>query len=214
MEFTPEFISELEPNEVFIFGSNENGNHYGGAARVAFDQFGAKWGTAVGRSGQTYAIPTLDRDMEKVEPEMLEIHLEDLAEYVRENPDLKFYLTKIGCGIAGWSVEEVKKIFWRAFGYSQPKNLLIPKEFTLTIEDFKPVKGTIERSMCEHIGQMRVENAPLEVERMNNQDPDGEWRMDFHEELYCWDECDEDMCNPLHRGEGRCFVVRGKVREF
>lgn len=130
MEFTPEYITELQPNEIFVFGSNENGNHMGGAARIAYEKFGAKWGVASGRTGQTYAIPTLDRDMEKIEPEMLEIHLEDFIDYVRKYPTLTFYLTKIGCGIAGWSVEEVKRIFWKVIGTKQlPKNLTIPKEF-------------------------------------------------------------------------------------
>ena len=62
MEYTPENIVELKPNEVFVFGSNTLGQHYGGAARVAHQKFGAKWGLAEGLSGQTYAIPTIDFD--------------------------------------------------------------------------------------------------------------------------------------------------------
>lgn len=127
---TPEFITDLEPNEIFVFGSNENGAHIGGAARLAYDRFGAAWGKAVGHYGQSYAIPTLDRDMAKVEPEELFIHLQDLIQYAHRNPNLKFYLTKIGCGIAGWEVEEVKSILWEALGAkSMPENLFIPKEF-------------------------------------------------------------------------------------
>jgi hypothetical protein len=127
--YTPENISTLKKNEIFVFGSNENGAHAGGAARIAYDKFGAQWGTAVGRSGQTYAIPTLDRDMERVEPEMLYIHLEDFLAYVRQHPELTFYLTKIGCGIAGWQPDEVKKIFWEAAGKTIPENLTIPEIF-------------------------------------------------------------------------------------
>lgn len=127
---TPEFITELQPDEIFVFGSNENGYHAGGAARIAHEKFGAVWGVASGRTGQSYAIPTLDRDMEKVEPEMLEIHLEDFIEYVRKYPTLKFYLTKIGCGIAGWDIEEVKNILWKVLeNRNLPKNLIIPREF-------------------------------------------------------------------------------------
>lgn len=130
MEFTPEKIDELAPNEIFIFGSNENGEHLGGAARIAYEKFGAEWGQPSGISGQSYAIPTLDRNMEKVEPEMIYIHIVDLLEYVSRFPRLKFYLTKIGCGIAGWNIDEIKSIFWDAVGDNPlPENLCIPKEF-------------------------------------------------------------------------------------
>lgn len=131
MEFTPEYITELKPNEIFVFGSNENGAHMGGAAKIAYNKFGAEWGVSVGRTGQTYAIPTLDRDMERVEPEMLYINILDFVRYVRKNSNLKFYLTKIGCGIAGWSVKEVKKILWEVLNEVNdfPDNLIIPKDF-------------------------------------------------------------------------------------
>lgn len=65
--FTPENISELKENEVFVFGSNKNGNHAGGAARIAVEKFGAVMGQAEGLQGQSYAIPTLDENMEKVD---------------------------------------------------------------------------------------------------------------------------------------------------
>lgn len=130
MKFTPEKISELAPNEIFIFGSNENGEHLGGAARIAYEKFGAKWGQSSGISGQSYGIPTLDRDMAQVEPELIYIHLVDLIEYVQKHPKNTFYLTKIGCGIAGWSADEIKDIFWEAMGENPlPENLYIPKEF-------------------------------------------------------------------------------------
>lgn len=58
-EFTPEFISELKENDIFVFGSNLNGYHAGGDARVAMEKFGAVWGQGVGLQGQSYAIPTI-----------------------------------------------------------------------------------------------------------------------------------------------------------
>lgn len=64
--FTPENISELGKDEIFVFGSNANGNHAGGAARIAVEKFGAIMGQAEGLQGQSYAIPTLDKNMEKV----------------------------------------------------------------------------------------------------------------------------------------------------
>ena len=67
--FTPENISKLKQNEVFVFGSNKAGNHVGGAARVAVEKFGAIMGHGEGLQGQSYAIPTLDEQMDKVSTE-------------------------------------------------------------------------------------------------------------------------------------------------
>lgn len=74
-KFTPENIQELKENQVFVFGSNMNGNHAGGAARLAVEKFGAIMGQAEGLQGQSYAIPTLDKDMEKVTEEELITYL-------------------------------------------------------------------------------------------------------------------------------------------
>ena len=83
--FTPEKIDRLEDNEIFVFGSNANGNHYGGAARVAFDKFGAEWGVGEGLTGNTYAIPTLDKNMEKVTKLKLVRSFIKFIEFAKEN---------------------------------------------------------------------------------------------------------------------------------
>ena len=132
--YTPEHIDKLRQNEIFVFGSNLNGWHGGGAALIAYERFGAKLGVAEGFAGQTYAIPTLDKNMKKVSSEELTASLAKFFIKVREHKEYIFYLTKIGCGIAGWSVEEVRRIFWivvNKFTYSDnlPNNLIIPKEF-------------------------------------------------------------------------------------
>lgn len=130
IKYTPELIEELQEDEIFVFGSNELGSHAGGAARIANEKFGAVWGVSSGPTGRCYAIPTLDKYGERVESVMLEIYLEDFIQYVRKYPSLRFYLTKIGCGIAGWSIEEVRDLLWKAVGKSSlPKNLIIPREF-------------------------------------------------------------------------------------
>ena len=66
--YTPERISELKDNEIFVFGSNLAGAHGGGAAWLAFKQFGAVWGEGVGMYGQTYAIPTMQGGVETIKP--------------------------------------------------------------------------------------------------------------------------------------------------
>lgn len=55
--YTEEQITTLAPNEIFVFGSNIQGYHGGGAARMALNKFGAAWGKGDGLQGQSYAIP-------------------------------------------------------------------------------------------------------------------------------------------------------------
>lgn len=102
-------INNLQPNEVFVFGSNMNGRHYGGAAAQAME-WGAVMGICVGRQGQTYAIPTLDTDMTKLPLETIRHHLNEFSTYARLYPNTRFLLTKVGCGIAGFTEEEIESI--------------------------------------------------------------------------------------------------------
>ena len=66
--YTNDFIHELADNEIFVFGSNLRGLHGGGAARIAFENFGAEYGVGVGRTGQCYAIPTMQGGVETIKP--------------------------------------------------------------------------------------------------------------------------------------------------
>ena len=136
MRFTPENITVLAPNEVFVFGSNKAGNHAGGAARIAADKFGAVMGQGEGMQGQSYAIPTLDENMQRVSVEELTRSVRRFADFTLHNIDKRFFVTKIGCGIAGFSIEEVAGVFKRvAFG----SNVILPQEFgeEKHIEGFK-----------------------------------------------------------------------------
>lgn len=135
-KFTPENIEGLKENEIFVFGSNTQGQHHGGAARVAFEKFGAEWGVGRGLTGKSYAIPTLDDNRNKVSRNELLNSFADFIKFASYNKDLTFYLTKVGCGIAGWNIEEVKELFHNAIlfmkqdeGIDSPNNLIIPREF-------------------------------------------------------------------------------------
>jgi hypothetical protein len=115
---TPENIEKLEPNEIFVFGSNLAGNHAGGAAWLAFQKFGAVRGQGQGMAGQTYALPTLDENMRPLILDEYVNVVKTFPKYVREFKDtarrlpaLTFYLTKVGCGIAGFSEDEIKPFF-------------------------------------------------------------------------------------------------------
>ena len=120
-EFTPERISELKPNEVFVFGSNLAGMHGGGAAWIAYERFGAIMGQGVGLQGQSYAIPTMQGGVETIKP-----YVDQFITYAKAHPEYKFFVTKIGCGIAGFSVEEIAPLFYHAIDC---ENIILPKEF-------------------------------------------------------------------------------------
>lgn len=91
-ELTPENIQELKENQIFVFGSNMNGNHTGGAARLAVEKFGAIMGQAEGIQGQSYAIPTLDKDMQKVTEEELVVFLGNFGNKVQHQPQARIAL--------------------------------------------------------------------------------------------------------------------------
>ena len=126
-EFTPERIMELKPNEIFVFGSNLAGSHGGGAALLAYRKFGAIWGQGVGLQGQSYGIPTMQGGVETIKP-----YVDEFIEFAKQHPEYKFLVTKIGCGIAGFTEEEIAPLFYQAIDC---KNVLLPKEFDDIVRD-------------------------------------------------------------------------------
>lgn len=113
---------------VFVFGSNLAGRHGKGAALWAKQHRGAVSGVGVGMKGNSYAIPTKNRDIRT-------LPLEDIAEYVaiflqfaRNREDLAFQLTPIGCGLAGYKPEQIAPMFKDA-----PANVIMPDEFAATL---------------------------------------------------------------------------------
>lgn len=118
---TPDFITELKEGEVFVFGSNKEGMHGGGAARIAYKEFGAIWGEGVGMTGRCYAIPTMDGSLD-----IIRKHVDDFTEYAAAHPELTFLVTRIGCGIAGWRDSDIASLFGKA---SELGNVTLPEEF-------------------------------------------------------------------------------------
>lgn len=106
---TPENITELGENEVFVFGSNLGGMHCGGAARVARKNFGAVMGQGVGLQGRSYAIPTMQGGVETIKP-----YVDDFIEFAKIHSELFFYVTRIGCGIAGFRDKDIAPLFAKA----------------------------------------------------------------------------------------------------
>ena len=120
-KFTPENITELQPNEIFVFGSNLAGYHGGGAASVALHKFGAVWRQGVGLQGQSYAIPTMQGGVETIKP-----YVDEFIAFAQEHSELTFYVTRIGCGIAGFSDNEIAPLFSNALPVN---NIILPESF-------------------------------------------------------------------------------------
>ena len=116
----PSEIYSLAPNEVFVFGSNALGMHHGGAARVAYNEFGAEWGNGEGMQGQSYAIPTMEGEHNTMHA------ICRFTRYAKEHPELKFMVTPIGCGIAGYTPEEIAPMFKEAAAL---ENVYLPISF-------------------------------------------------------------------------------------
>jgi hypothetical protein len=116
---TPEFITELQPNEIFVFGSNLQGMHGGGAAYIAYRKFGAIMGQGVGLQGQSYGIPTMQGGVDTIRP-----YVDDFIQFAKEHPQLTFLVTRIGCGIAGFTDAEISPLFQQAHGV---ENIVLPE---------------------------------------------------------------------------------------
>jgi hypothetical protein len=115
---TPEFITSLQPNEIFVFGSNLRGMHAGGAAYVAYRNFGAIMGQGVGLQGQSYAIPTMQGGVGTIRP-----YVDEFIAFAKQHPELTFLVTRIGCGIAGFTDDEIAPLFEEAHA---AENIVLP----------------------------------------------------------------------------------------
>lgn len=121
MNYTPDNITHLDQDEIFVFGSNLAGQHLGGAARTALERFGAVMGQGVGLQGQSYAIPTMQGGVDTIKP-----YVDEFIRLATEWDQTTFYVTRIGCGIAGFTDEQIAPLFRDALGLY---NVRLPKSF-------------------------------------------------------------------------------------
>lgn len=122
----PDRITELRKNEIFVFGSNLEGSHGGGAAAIAAKHFGAIWGQGIGLQGQSYGIPTMHGGVKEIKP-----YVDDFIEFAKQNPNFQFLVTRIGCGIAGFTEEEMAPLFAEGVNV---ENVYLPDTFLDIIE--------------------------------------------------------------------------------
>lgn len=126
IQFGPELYNRLfgTTREVFVFGSNEQGIHGKGAALTAVKQHGAIRGQGVGIQGDSYAIPTKSTPYKTLPLTEIKKYVDDFLDFARKNPDIRFNLTAIGTGLAGYKSEEIAPFFADA-----PDNVVKPTEF-------------------------------------------------------------------------------------
>lgn len=127
------FITELPPNGIFVFGSNTEGIHGAGAARTALDKFGAEYGNPVGFQGQSYAIITKDlsKGMRSIPLEEIADQVEVLIFWAERSLGYEFFVTKFGCELAGYTIEEIAGTFR---GKKIPPNMIFDEELARAIE--------------------------------------------------------------------------------
>lgn len=123
---TPEEIKNLTENQIFVFGSNQSGRHFKGAARTAL-KWGAKVGQAAGLQGRTYGIPTKDASIRRVLTiSEIKLYVDDFIEFAKANPKLIFLVTAIGTGLSGYKSKEVAPLFQEAVNV---ENIHLPARF-------------------------------------------------------------------------------------
>lgn len=118
---TPEWISELKPDEIFVFGCRRSGRHYEGAANFAREHFGAVVGQGEGLQGQYYAIPTAGVGLGWIRHAV-----NSFTEFASTNPDMTFLVTPVGCGLGLWDIKDIAPLFRDA---SQLPNVWLPIDF-------------------------------------------------------------------------------------
>ena len=123
---SPQWITTLADDEVFVFGSNLEGLHGGGAALLAYERFGAVWGQGAGLQGKSYGIPTMHGGIDTIAP-----YVDEFIAFAREHRELKFLVTEIGCGIAGFTVGEMAPLFKDAM---DEENIYLPQRFIDILE--------------------------------------------------------------------------------
>jgi len=120
MKYTPENITHLEPNQIFVYGANSGGRHGAGAAKLAL-RWGAKMGE-YGLNGQTYGIQTLPLDK-------IQVHVNDFLATAFSHPEYEFLVSKIGCGLAGYQPKDIAPLFKTVKTTGVFENVILPEEF-------------------------------------------------------------------------------------
>lgn len=119
-------ITKLNPNEIFVFGSNLSGRHGKGAAKQALT-WGAIWGQGAGLQGRTYGIPSKNASITRtLSVKEIKPFVDDFIKFAKDNQNLIFLVTEIGCGLANLTPKEIAPLFKEAIDI---ENIHLPKRF-------------------------------------------------------------------------------------
>jgi hypothetical protein len=121
--FTPDMNNG---KTIFVFGSNEAGRHGLGAALEAAKYWGAEYGVGEGRTGQSYAIPTKDRYLDVLRLTEIRLCIQRFMRYAKENDDLTYLVTRIGCGLAGYTETQIAPMFRTWESPVIPRHIILP----------------------------------------------------------------------------------------
>lgn len=125
MKNTPENITKLEPDEIFVFGSNLAGRHGAGAALLALKKFGAISGQGYGLMGRSYGIATKDERIQTLPLDRIQVQVNKFLRFAENNPEKTFLVTQVGCGLAGYSPKDIAPLF-----DGVPSNVVLPESFS------------------------------------------------------------------------------------
>ena len=120
----------MENKKIFVFGSNLAGRHGKGAALTAYRERGAVYGQGVGLQGTSYAIPTKDENLNTLPLHKIQRYVDNFVKFAVLNPEMKFEVTRIGCGLAGYEDAEIAPMFRDA-----PDNCILPVGWRVLAKD-------------------------------------------------------------------------------
>jgi hypothetical protein len=113
-------------NQIFVFGSNYGGHHGAGAAKLALDKYGAVWGQSEGLHGKSYALPTVGHRLARISFDSVSNNIIRFLEFAKNNPQLDFFVTRVGCVLAKHKESEIVKVF---YPYRDLANLDFPENW-------------------------------------------------------------------------------------
>lgn len=104
-------------NLIFVFGSNLAGRHGIGAAKAAL-RFGATYGQGIGLMGNSFAIPTKDEKLRTLNLKLIKLYISDFVTFTKDHKDLHYFVTRVGCGLAGYKDADIAPLFRDAINCS------------------------------------------------------------------------------------------------
>lgn len=129
------FLMENCDNTIFVYGANEAGIHGAGAALEAHKQYGAQMGK-VGLVGRSFGICTKDKNLKTLNPKEIENYICNFFKIAEQHHDRIFLVTKVGCGLAGYAVQDIAPMFKKFYRNYPHKNIILPYDFIYDRTDY------------------------------------------------------------------------------